>query len=133
MYKKTFWITLTLLFMSYVWITVSLLTDTTNSKPLCLLKRISGVPCPSCGTTRSILSILHGHFKEAFYLNPLGYLAVIILLTAPIVLVVGLIKKRNYLYEVFSFINSTKWTYKVWIPALTVLIINWIWNILKHM
>lgn len=41
---------------------------------LCLFRSLTGLPCPFCGTTRSIGSILQGDFGSALGLNPLGFL-----------------------------------------------------------
>jgi hypothetical protein len=38
---------------------------------LCLVKRLTGYPCPTCGSTRSALSLLHGHIIRAWLYNPL--------------------------------------------------------------
>ncbi|MGM9983726.1 MAG: DUF2752 domain-containing protein [Fibrobacter intestinalis] len=38
------------------------------------LKKIFGIPCPGCGTLRSLNELLHGDFSEAFYFNPLTVL-----------------------------------------------------------
>jgi len=39
--------------------------------PLCLFKRLTGWPCPSCGFTRGTLAFLHGHPIQAWLYNPL--------------------------------------------------------------
>ena len=39
--------------------------------PLCPLHTLSGIPCPTCGTTRAATALLHGDFKTPFLLNPL--------------------------------------------------------------
>ena len=39
--------------------------------PLCPLHALSGIPCPTCGTTRAATALLHGDFKTPFLLNPL--------------------------------------------------------------
>ncbi|MBM3743809.1 MAG: DUF2752 domain-containing protein [Actinobacteria bacterium] len=43
---------------------------------LCLFRNSTGLPCPFCGTTRSIGSILQGDFGSAVELNPLGFLVI---------------------------------------------------------
>ena len=42
---------------------------------LCMFRNITGLPCPFCGTTRSIGHILIGNFDSALRLNPLGYIS----------------------------------------------------------
>lgn len=38
---------------------------------LCPLKRFTGVPCPSCGSTRAAFLLLHGDVAAAFAMQPL--------------------------------------------------------------
>lgn len=40
---------------------------------LCLIKRLTGFACPTCGFTRGALSLLHGHIIQAWLYNPLLY------------------------------------------------------------
>ena len=41
---------------------------------ICPVRLLTNIPCPACGTTRSIGSIAIGDFDRAWNLNPLGYL-----------------------------------------------------------
>ena len=40
-----------------------------NGESICLIKRIFGVECWGCGTTRAIFSVLYGNFKMALEYN----------------------------------------------------------------
>lgn len=42
----------------------------------CSIRQMFGVPCPSCGLTRSVLLTLHGQLGAAFEVNPGGPLVV---------------------------------------------------------
>ncbi len=44
--------------------------------PLCPLRRILGIPCPSCGLTRSVGAMTRLDFGDAFGWHPLGPLLV---------------------------------------------------------
>ena len=33
---------------------------------LCLVKRLTGYPCPTCGSARGVLSLLHGHITVSY-------------------------------------------------------------------
>lgn len=42
---------------------------------LCAFKRLTTLPCPTCGTTRGVLCFLHGRPLDAFAMNPLVFAA----------------------------------------------------------
>ncbi len=39
--------------------------------PLCTFRRVTDLPCPSCGATRATLAVVRGHPVEALGFNPL--------------------------------------------------------------
>jgi hypothetical protein len=41
----------------------------------CVFKTLTGYPCPTCGSTRVLLDILHFNIVSAFHWNPLVFLA----------------------------------------------------------
>jgi len=43
--------------------------------PPCLFRAATGIPCPSCGTTRSLVHLAHGDIAGSLILNPLFSLA----------------------------------------------------------
>lgn len=45
--------------------------------PPCLLRSITGLPCPFCGMTRSVTAAVHGDFARSLALTPAGLLAVL--------------------------------------------------------
>lgn len=45
--------------------------------PTCPVRYFGDRPCPTCGTTRSVASILSGNFAQAWKLNPIGYIVVL--------------------------------------------------------
>jgi len=51
--------------------------------PSCAFKALTGVPCPTCASTRSIVYLSHGDVASAFFMNPLvlaGALAALVYL-----------------------------------------------------
>ena len=46
----------------------------------CLFKQLTGIPCPSCGLTRSFIAISHFEFAKALQYNLAGLLIYIIVL-----------------------------------------------------
>jgi hypothetical protein len=42
-------------------------------KPFCVVKAVTGRPCPGCGITRGLLAILRGDLRRAWHLNPASF------------------------------------------------------------
>ncbi len=42
--------------------------------PQCMFKKMTGLPCPSCGMSRAFCSISRGRIADAFDYNPLSML-----------------------------------------------------------
>ena len=38
---------------------------------LCMIRNVTGYPCPGCGMTRAHIEVLKLNFKKAFYYHPL--------------------------------------------------------------
>lgn len=45
--------------------------------PVCAFRSITGIPCPTCGTTHAAVALLHGRILEGFSDNPLAALAML--------------------------------------------------------
>ncbi len=43
----------------------------------CPLRTLTGIPCPTCGTTRAAVAFLHGDLLGAFVWNPLAAVAAV--------------------------------------------------------
>lgn len=55
---------------------------------ICPFRRLTGLPCPGCGLTRSWVYIAHGDFSRAWAANPFGLLT---FLAAFVVLAVAMV------------------------------------------
>lgn len=114
----------------YIWLYFGL---NTNNGPVhvCLIKHTTNVPCPSCGSTRSVVSLSKGNFKEAFMINPFGYIISFIMLIAPVWIVIDIAAKKKTLFEFYKRIELTLKKPQYTIPLILLVIFNWIWNIGK--
>jgi hypothetical protein len=66
------WAVLLVFIWAVLGVSAILLSDYLNRPvQLCLVKRLTGYPCPTCGSTRGTLSLLHGHIIRAWLYNPL--------------------------------------------------------------
>ncbi|MEN2718840.1 DUF2752 domain-containing protein [Capnocytophaga sputigena] len=98
---------------------------------VCVIKNVTGYPCPSCGTTRSVVSFFEGHWLEALLINPLGVLAAIALVSIPLWLLCDLFLKKPTLYRSFITFERVFKRPQVYIPFFIFILLNWIWNIYK--
>jgi hypothetical protein len=117
---------------AYTWLGYNFFDATgADQFTLCTIKNITGVPCPSCGTTRSVEFILHGNIVEAIMINPLGLLAALLLVVVPFLLMFDLILKRQSFIDFFKKTETALKKQIVYIPLITLGLLNWCWNIIK--
>ena len=98
---------------------------------VCLIRHFIHVPCPSCGSTRSVLSLMHGDLIGGLYWNPLGFLISAVLLIVPFWIGYDLLLKKETLFQFYRFFETTLCRKWVAIPTVFLLLLNWIWNIWK--
>lgn len=117
----------------YIWLLINYNKVVIHSgePEVCLFKRITSFPCPSCGSTRSVLSILKGDLSGGVLWNPFGLIIMAILIVAPIWMIADLLLKQDSLYRFYhrtELFLKRKW---IAIPAILLVLLNWIWNIYK--
>ncbi|SRR5258706_4714972 len=98
----------------------------------CLVKNLTGLPCPSCGTTRSVVLFAKGEIINALQINPLSLLAVVFFILAPCWLLYDFIKKRDSVWLTFRWIEKKiHSSFVISLSLIALITINWIWNIYK--
>jgi hypothetical protein len=68
--------------------------------PDCVFKGLTGIPCPTCGSTRSVVHLAHGDILSALAMNPLTTLclfAAIVYFIASLISVVFDLPRINFL------------------------------------
>ena len=88
----------------YIWLYFSITKNITenNSAEVCLIKHVTNIPCPSCGSTRSVISLTKGDFIGALNINPIGYLVAIIMLIAPIWILADTVRNTKTLFDFYQ-------------------------------
>ncbi|MGO2358233.1 DUF2752 domain-containing protein [Mesonia sp.] len=127
---------LTVLSLSgYAWLAFQLYAGQQNSGigQVCIFKSVTNLPCPSCGSTRSILEIVQGNLLDALYINPLGFLFVAVLLILPLWIIADLLQKSDSLLKFYH--HTEKWISKkpVALVLIVLVLLNWGWNIYKDL
>ncbi|MEO6681520.1 MAG: DUF2752 domain-containing protein [Ginsengibacter sp.] len=117
----------------YIWLYFGLPNNGLKINPVnvCLIKHVTSIPCPSCGTTRSVISLTKGHFIEAFKMNPFGYVILLIMFLTPLWIAIDIATKQKTLFVFYQKMENHLRRPSFAIPLILLVIINWIWNITK--
>ena len=123
-------------FVGYSWLLFSLQHEheiQNQEFTVCLFKKVTTVPCPSCGTTRSVMQLSHGNFLSAILINPFGIIVGLIMIIAPVWISYDFIQKKETFYTAYLKIETILRKRKVAIVLIVLVIANWIWNIKKNL
>jgi Protein of unknown function (DUF2752) len=69
--------------------------------PACAFKGLTGIPCPTCGSTRALLCLSQGKLAAALAMNPLTalvFMAAILYLLYSVVTLAGDLPRVNFLF-----------------------------------
>lgn len=97
---------------------------TESPLPACMFRRITGVPCGTCGSTRCVLAAGRGDIAEAFLHNPFMFT---VLAGMAIVLGLRLIAGRTIELNL-----SRGGRRLMWIAIGGAFILNWAWVIWRE-
>lgn len=118
---------------AYIWLAFSAfnLSNNHHESTGCLIKKATGFPCPSCGTTRSVFEVFKGNLIDAACINPLGILAAVCIVIIPVWLSFDIFYKKYSFYLFYEKIEK-KISNPVFLLLVTVAMLsNWAWNIIK--
>ena len=102
-----------------------------NTYSVCIIKNISGFPCPSCGATRAVQLLFKGDFMGSIFMNPFGIIISAILTLLPFWIVIDLILKKETFYTFYNKMECLLKQKKIAIPLIILVLLNLIWNINK--
>jgi len=129
--KNLYFLVWTLGASGYLWLYYNYNLVTSTKTSWCVTKKITGYPCPACGSTRSVISILEGDLYQAALLNPFGFLVLLILVLFPLWVLVDILFKKESFYEFYIKIENRLRNKYVAIFGGIIILLNWIWNINK--
>ena len=121
--------------LGYLWLGYSAWSEKSNRLPginSCFIKMVTGIPCPSCGTTRAVRLMFQGDWKAALLMNPMGVFVAIALIVIPFWLVFDGITGKQTLFRCYKKAEENirlKWFGLV---LFFLIVVNWIWNIYKE-
>jgi len=91
--------------------------DRAGGVVLCPLKRLAGLPCPTCGATRGVLSALGGDLSAAIAYNPLVFSAILVVSAA--------LALRLFFARTVRIHISARHRIGAWVIFAAVLLGNW--------
>jgi len=117
----------------YAWLAWNLLAGTgEHSVSVCMVKEITGIPCPSCGTTRTLIALAHGNITDSLLLNPIGVVLAVGLTFFPPWIALDVLHRRNSFFRFYTSLESI-FSQHPWIAftGAAMVVLNWVWNITK--
>jgi hypothetical protein len=96
--------------------------------PHCPFFAVTGVPCVTCGATRSVIAFLHGDLLSAFRWNPLAFVAFCALLAFDLYAAIVILARMPRL-RIVDWTTTEKNTARIMLISLLAL--NWIY-LLAH-
>jgi hypothetical protein len=91
--------------------------------PQCPFRRLTGLPCPSCGCTRSLLAWFNWDLKAALQFNPLFFLGCVM---APLWLSAALLGK-SLRWQWPERVRQSAAQWPLWQLFLLLLALNWLY------
>ncbi len=93
--------------------------------PSCVFRTLTGIPCPTCGATRSVVNLARGEVFAAFMMNPLIALC---LITAILVFLYRLVTLAFDLPKI-NMILSSEDVEALRVGAVTLILAQWVYLI----
>jgi hypothetical protein len=117
----------------YGWLFYALMADPLEhaSVEVCLFKHITNIPCPSCGSTRALLLLIHGEVWKSLAMNPLGVIIAGMLSVTPLWILFDLAAGKQTLPVFYKRMEVFLVKPGIAAPLIVLVLINWIWNIVK--
>lgn len=99
----------------------------------CLFRQLTGLPCPSCGITRSLILILKGDPVAGLALNPLCLPVLAIMVIAPVWIGMDVLRGSRSFMTFYSKAERQLCRKQIAVPAIILIAANWCWNIIKEL
>ena len=93
--------------------------------PDCVFKGLTGIPCPTCGSSRSVMHLAHGDILSALAMNPLTTLCLIaailyfiasltsVAFDLPRINIILAVKEKNVMRAGVVMILLAQWAYLI--------------------
>jgi len=97
----------------------------------CFLKSITGYPCVTCGTTRAFLLLIKGEIYQSLLMNPIGLVVFISAASFLFLLIYDYFIGTKILNKLLEKVQGLRLNNRMIILLFLLLLLNWIWNVIK--
>jgi len=117
----------------FIYLFYSIQKEQRETVGVCIIKNVTGYPCPSCGTTRAVMLLSNGKIIDSLLLNPFGIIVAIIMTVLPFWVLTDIVLKKETFFTAYKKTEAT--IRKPWIAIVLILLVllNWIWNLYKNL
>ena len=98
-----------------------------------MFRSITGVPCPSCGMTRSVTTLARGNIANALWWNPLGVIMFASMVLFPLWIIRDIVYKKNSFFIFYKNVEKFFQKKPVAIISIGLIVLLWIWNLKKFL
>ena len=100
---------------------------------VCFIKSVTGIPCPSCGSTRAIQLIFQNKWIDSLAMNPFGIVVAVLMIVIPTWIFFDVVFKKETFFKWYKKMEVI--IRKPWLASILILVVllNWIWNIYKNL
>jgi hypothetical protein len=117
----------------WLWIFYTLYAGMAQGFSPCIFRGITGISCPSCGITRGIVALLQGNISAPAHYNMLAYIAMPVLVIAPLWLIVDSISAKASMYTTYTHaLHISKQRPAILISFFALIAANWIWTLYNN-
>jgi hypothetical protein len=99
---------------------------------VCPFRRVTGIPCPSCGTTEAIVMAAKGNILGALTINPLVSVASIMVTIFPLWVLFDLTFRRSSFLSFYRWIENKLRLKLFAVIAVSIVLAVWVWNIYRY-
>jgi len=117
----------------FIYLFYSIQKEQQETVGVCIIKNVTGYPCPSCGTTRAVTLLMNGKPIDSLLLNPFGIIVAVIMTIFPVWVLTDIVLKKETFFLAYKKAETI--IRKPWIAIVLGLLVllNWIWNLYKNL
>ncbi len=123
-----------ILFLStagYAWIIYNFYHFSSQKFTVCPFRIVTGIPCPSCGTTEAIVLAAKGQIAHALAVNPLVSVASVMVTLFPLWVIFDLVFKKSSFLKFYLQVEKILKIRIVASIAILLVLAVWAWNIYR--